>query len=79
MVFNIGSVEIHGEHIGEKVDFLELECINIILLLKAIVLGELFNLKLIGLLLIVKTKKLKLFKCEPNYLYDRYIFESSFI
>ena len=45
MELNIGLVEIHGEHIGVNLDSLESECINIILLLKMIVLGEPSNLR----------------------------------
>jgi len=38
-VKNIGLLEIHGEHIGENGDSLELKCIVTIWLLKLIVIG----------------------------------------
>jgi hypothetical protein len=40
MEHNIGLVEILGEHIGEKLVSSEFKCINTILLLKLIALGE---------------------------------------
>ena len=61
MELNIGLVETPGELIGDNLDSLELECINIILLLKMIVHGGLFNQRLNGSIL---NKNLKLYKCE---------------
>jgi len=37
---NIGSVEIHGVLIGEKMDSLEFKCTKITLVLKTNVIGE---------------------------------------
>ena len=67
MELNIGSEEIHGEHIGENLDFSELECINTIWLLSKTALGEPFNLKLNGSTL---SNNLKLLKCENAMIYS---------
>lgn len=61
MECNIGLLETVGEHIGDKVDFSELECTTITLVLKTIVLGVQLKLKLLGS---TSMKNLKLLTCE---------------
>jgi hypothetical protein len=64
MVLNIGLEETHGEPIGVNLDSSESECINIILPLKTIALGEQLNLQLLGLK--SNKKNLKLLKSEND-------------
>ena len=63
MELNTGSQETVGELTGVKVDFSELECTNITLVLNLIALGEQLKLNLRKFILRLK---LKLLTCDIN-------------